>query len=73
MTFHEQSARAQRARDGRLRSLCQMTAPERVGAMRRGDLTYEQLAAWTARYPEQAPIVNGEFEWLIAFTPEACE
>ena len=73
VTFHEQNARLRRAREGRLRSLWQMTAAERVAAMRRGDLTYEQLAAWSARYPEQVPIVNGEFEWLIAFTPEGCE
>ena len=41
--------------------------------MRRGELTYRELAAWTARYPDQVPRLNGEFEWLAAFTPEAAE
>jgi hypothetical protein len=39
--------------------------------MRRGELTLEQCAAWAARYPEQVPLLNGEFEYLAAFTPEA--
>jgi hypothetical protein len=72
-TWWESTQRAQRARAGRLRSLWQMTPAERVAAMRRGDLTYEQLAAWTARYPEQVPTVHGEFEWIVAKLPEACE
>jgi len=54
----------------RLRSLWQLTPSERVAAMRRGELTLEQCAAWAARYPEQVPLINGEFEYLAAFTPE---
>ena len=72
-TFAEQLTRAERARQGRLRSLWQMTPAQRVAAMRRGELTYEQLAAWSARHPEQVPIADDEFEWIIAKTPEACE
>jgi hypothetical protein len=71
-TWWEALQRAQRARAGRLRSLWQMSATERIAAMRRGELTYEQLAAWSARHPDQVPIVNGEFEWIAAKTPEAC-
>ena len=71
--FTEQLARLERERRGRLRSLWQMTVPERIAAMRRGDLTVEQLAAWTARHPDQVPLVNGEFEWIAATTPEASE
>jgi hypothetical protein len=41
--------------------------------MRRGELTLEQCAAWAARYPEQVPLINGEFEYLAAFTPEVRE
>jgi hypothetical protein len=72
-TFAEGLTRAERARQGRLRSLWQMTPQQRVAAMRRGELTLEQLAAWSARHPEQVPILNGEFEWIAAHTPEACE
>jgi hypothetical protein len=73
MTFSDQLARAERARQGRLRSLWQMTPAQRIAAMRRGELTYEQLAAWSARYPDQVPLLHGEFEWITAKTPEACE
>jgi hypothetical protein len=72
-TFTDHLARAARARAGRLRSLWQMTPAERVAAMRRGELTVEQLAAWSAKHAEQVPLVNGEFEWIAARTPEACE
>ncbi len=62
-TWWESVARAERARAGRLRSLWQMTPEQRVAAMHRGDLTYEQLAAWSARYPDEVPTVHGEFDW----------
>ncbi len=49
-----------------------MTADERVAAMRAGELTYRELAHWSARRPDEVPRVctghpgAGEFEWLIA-------
>jgi hypothetical protein len=66
----EQIVTDRRARRARLRSLWQMTPSERVAAMRRGELTLEQCAAWAARHPEQVPLLDGEFEYLAAFTPE---
>jgi hypothetical protein len=66
----DQMLDALRAREARLRALWQMTPAQRVAAMRRGKLTLEQCAAWAARYPEQVPIVNGEFEYITMFTPE---
>jgi len=72
-TWWESMARAERARAGRLRSLWQMTPEQRIAAMRRGHLTYEQLAAWSARHPDQVPTVHGEFEWIAAKLPEFCE
>jgi hypothetical protein len=60
-------------RRARLRGLWQMTATERVAAMRRGELTLEQLAAWSARHTEQVPLLNGEFEWIAVSMPEVCE
>ena len=50
-----------------------MTVSERINAMRKGELSLEQCAAWAARYPEQVPLLNGEFEYLAAFTPEIRE
>ena len=61
------------ARDARLRTLWRMTPAQRVAAMRRGELTLEQCSAWAARHPEQVPLVNGEFEYLAALTPEVRE
>jgi hypothetical protein len=66
----EQIVTERRARRARLRALWQLTPSERVAAMRRGELTLEQCAAWAAHYPEQMPLINGEFEYLTAFTPE---
>ncbi|HTB70750.1 MAG TPA: hypothetical protein VK707_07210 [Solirubrobacteraceae bacterium] len=57
----------------RLRTLWEMTPAERILAMRRGELTLEQCAAWAARFPEQIPLVNGEYEYLAKHTPEASE
>jgi hypothetical protein len=62
-----------KARDARRRALWQMTPGQRLAAMRRGELTLEQCSAWAARYPEQVPIVNGEFEYLVMFTPEVLD
>lgn len=61
------------ARAARLRALWEMSPAERISAMRRGTLTLEQCAAWAARYPEQVPLINGEFEYLARSTPEVCE
>lgn len=69
----DQMMDALKARDARLRALWEMTPGQRIAAMRRGELTLEQCAAWAARYPEQVPIVNGEFEYITMFTPEARE
>ena len=65
--------RQQQDRDRDLQPLWRMTVPERIAAMRRGELTYTQCAAWAARHPEQVPLLNGEFEFIAARTPEACE
>lgn len=72
-TFYEQLVAAERARRARVRRLWQMTPEQRVAAMRRGELSYEQLAAWSARYADQVPLVNCEFEWIAMREPEACE
>jgi hypothetical protein len=50
-----------------------MTKEERIAAMRRGDCTLKQLCAWASRRPYEVPLLNGEFEFIAAFTPEARE
>jgi hypothetical protein len=71
--FTETRFQALHTREARLRALWEMTPNERVVAMRRGELTLEQCAAWAARHPEQVPLLNGEFEYLARHTPEVCE
>jgi hypothetical protein len=40
-----------------------MTPEERLRSSRR-EFTTRQRAAWASRYPEEVPLVNGEFEWI---------
>jgi hypothetical protein len=69
----EQILQSAREREARLRPMWKMSVQQRVQAMRKGELSLEQCAAWAARYPEQVPVLNGEFEYIAAFTPEARE
>lgn len=46
---------------------------ERVALMRAGQLTLKECCRWAARAPHEVPIVDGEFEFIAAFTPEARE
>jgi hypothetical protein len=46
---------------------------ERIALMRAGELTLKECCQWAARAPHEVPIVDGEFEFIAAFTPEACE
>ena len=69
----DQILQSARERAARLRPMWEMSVERRVRAMRRGELSLEQCAAWAARYPEQVPMLNGEFEYLAAFIPEVRE
>jgi hypothetical protein len=73
ITLDEQTIKALKAREARLRALWKMTVSQRINAMRKGKLSLEQCAAWAARHPEQMPLLNGEFEYLAAFIPEVRE
>ena len=68
----DQTLKKLQMRRARLEALWIMTPTQRVAAMRRGELSLT-CAAWAARYPEQVPQINGEYEYLAAFTPEVCE
>lgn len=47
--------------------LDRMTPEERLAAMFAGELTYPQLGKWVSRWPDECPIVAGEFIWIAAF------
>ena len=69
--WYDQMLERRQTREARLRALWQMSPAQRVAAMRGGKLTVQECAAWAARYPEQMPLVDGEYEYIAAFTPEA--
>jgi hypothetical protein len=69
-TFSQLLTHANAQRAARLEALWQMTPSQRVAAMRHGHLTMEQCCAWAARYPDQVPLLHGEFEFIAAYTPE---
>jgi hypothetical protein len=46
------------------RILDRMTPIERLRAYRAGTLNRREVAAWAARFPEEAPLLNGELEWI---------
>lgn len=45
--------------------LARMTRDERIDSYRHGAFTRRERSIWACRYPEEAPLVNGELEWLI--------
>lgn len=45
-----------------------MSEQERLRAARY-EFDRHQLALWAARYPEEAPLVNGEYEWIALRLP----
>ncbi len=50
--------------DGFASVLRRMTPAERISASRHGGFTRWERWVWAARYPEEVPLVNGEFEWI---------
>lgn len=41
-----------------------MTPVERLRAYRTGTFDRREVAIWSARFPEEAPLLNGELEWI---------
>jgi hypothetical protein len=44
--------------------LDRMTPVERLRAYRSGTFDRRERTIWAARFPEEAPLVNGELEWI---------
>lgn len=55
---------AERIVDGFLSVLRRMTPEERISASRHGGFTRWERWVWAARFPDEVPLVNGEYEWL---------
>lgn len=65
------SSREARAEGDFIALLERMTPAQRLRSSR-GAFSAHQRATWAARYPEEVPLVNGEFEW-IALTSADCD
>ncbi len=48
----------------RAERLERMGVAERMRRYERGEHSLADLSVWAARYPEEAPLVNGEFAWI---------
>ncbi len=44
--------------------LDRMTPLERLRAYRAGTFDRREVAIWSARFPEETPLLNGELEWI---------
>jgi hypothetical protein len=66
-------ARERKDRSESSKQLWRMSAKQRVSAMRRGELTQSQLLEWVKQRPNEVPLINGEFEFIAALTPEVAE
>ena len=49
---------------GFLSILRRMTRKERISASRHGGFNRWERWVWAARYSEEVPLINGEFEWI---------
>ena len=48
----------------RVTRLARLGKSGRLARYRAGALDLADLSVWAARYPEEVPTVNGEFEWI---------
>ena len=55
---------AERIVEGFVSILRRMTREERISASRHGGFTRWERWVWAARFSEEVPLVNGEFEWI---------
>ncbi len=55
----------------RLKQMWKLTPDQRVLEFQRGHPTLGEMLRWSARRPEDVPLINGEFFFLAAFTADA--
>jgi hypothetical protein len=48
-----------------LARLERMSPEQRLRAYRSGAMTRTERSAWAASFPEEVPLVNDEYEWLV--------
>ena len=45
----------------------------RLAAYRRGEFDLDACCLWAVRYPDEVPLLNGEFEFIARSMPEVRE
>lgn len=71
-TVSETTQREDKRRE-RSRELWAMSPAQRQAAMWHGELTTDQLFEWAKRAPKEVPLINDEFAFIAANTPEVAE
>ncbi len=69
----EQLAAQREKRKEQAEALWKMTAKQRQMAMWHDELTVTQLYMWAKAKPEEVPLINGEWAFIAAKTPEVAE
>jgi hypothetical protein len=41
----------------------------RLERYERGEFSIADLSLWAARYPDEPPLVNGEYAWIVSRLP----
>ena len=52
-------------REAQSAALWRLDREERVLAMRRGELSLDQLTEWSSTRPHEVPLIGGEFEYIV--------
>jgi hypothetical protein len=55
---------AMEGKEAFLARLSRMSAEERRRAARFGGFTRLERSLWAARFPDEVPLINGEYEWI---------
>ena len=66
------SHRAESKIDAFVSELWKMTSDERVRASRYSFNRWE-LWVWAARFPDEVPLINGEYEWIALRSADVLE
>jgi hypothetical protein len=69
----EQLAAQRERRKEASKALWSMSPEERERAMWKGELTGAQLYEWAKRAPHEVPLIDGEFAFIAAKTPEVAQ
>ena len=62
-----------KSREEQLKELWKMTPAQRQAAMWADELSGTQLIEWARRAPKEVPLINNEWAFIAAHTPEVAD